>query len=396
MRGARLDPDYATSFDAPWVFVVARLRPGLEPTAVEREATTVFQHSYKGVDHATATSTVTTGPLTSDPHAHWSPEIRISTSVFGLSIVALLIALANTGQLLRVRLARRRRETAVRVALGATSTDLAVRAFLDAGVVGAAAGVGAAIVAVLLSKAVQDWMLPNVEWSLSTTIWRVLSAGFVGTVAVAAAIGLVLTRSALTTDVAPVLTGQHGPDRRRRRSYEILAVVQCAVSVLLLAIAGLFVRSVLAANAVEYGVDTQRTYLTSVEWQRASSAQSDRERKAEFSSHVRVLSQVVGALRRAPGIEGVALAVGLPFRGGALVDVRQSRVVSSHDALARRVSAYAVDEDYFTTVRTRLQQGRVFQPSDDSRSQRVVIVSPRAGETGQSNRFPRRAMCVLR
>ena len=373
VRGDALDLSYRTDWDGPWLFIVTRLADGVGVVPATREATAVFQHAYAGVDRTTATSSIRLAPLTRDAHAHWTREASTSFVIFGLSILVLMIALANTMQLLVARLTRRRGEIAVRMALGASRGRIVGVLITDCIVLAAGSAIGSMAVAAGLSRIIWIRLLPEIAWPTHAMAIRVCIAGATSALAVGATIGLLLWRAAREIDIALVLrmSGAARPKNPVRQS--VLAVMQSSLVVVLLALAGLFVRSLIAASGINYGVDSWRTHLATVEWGNSRSTETT-PTTAEWNRRLILLREGVERLRAAAPVAAASLVVDMPFHGGP-----QARAWPSDAAVRpsapRRFFVYAVDAGYFTTVGTRISAGRAFGNADEIGREREVVVS---------------------
>jgi predicted permease len=149
----------------------------------------------------------------------------------------------------------------------------------------------------------------------------------------------------------------------------VLTVIQSAFSVVLLVGAGLFLRSLANVNAVDLGVDADRVIAAEATLPRASFA-----RYAETERNVyRHLVDVVG---RTPGVEHVAIAIGLPLDGGSFssgVWLRGGDSIASMPGGGPYAST--VSASYFDAVGTRILRGRPFTDADREGSEPVVIIN---------------------
>lgn len=302
--------------------------------------------------------------------------------LLGVAGLVLLVACANLAGLMLARAAARREEVATRQALGASRARL-IRQMLTESLVLAAGGAGLGAVLALWGC---QWL--ERYWSTQaraihlhlTPDARVLGFAFALTIITALLCGLAPAWTCTRREVmvrGGVGMGQMGRAGRR------LAVAQIAVSLLLLAGSGLFLRSFLNLARVDLGFDASHVVLVRMGMP-ATRHPSD---AALLAWHQRDLE----ALRHLPGIEKVAESFIVPTSGVQWDDALTSPARNVPDAFMN-----AVSPGYFATMQVLLLQGRDFAASDDGRAPAVVILSqsaarglfPRGNALGQQVRIP--------
>ncbi|MEZ5316422.1 MAG: ADOP family duplicated permease [Vicinamibacterales bacterium] len=322
-------------------------------------------------------------PVVDDPFA------RMGAVVVALTALVLLVACTNLANLTLARGATRRRELAVRRALGGSRLRLIREQVVEAAVIGAAGGFGGVLIArafmAVLGTQVRvggdTGILVNLDprlepvtllVALSTTMLAVLVFGLWPAITATR----VRPRQALATDGAGSL-----PRWRGRRA---LIVGQVVVSVLLLALAAAFMRDALQVARRDPGLDLDRLAVVRVD------LPGDRYDEA---SGRRLLDLVQARTRQLPGVESVSVSSGLPVGlgtpGGAVrtgVDPWQ------------RVEFIAGTPGVFDTLGVRLVAGRLLSPDDRDPADTVVVVSAvtaralfdePAGAVGRSVQFRR-------
>ena len=208
------------------VSVIARVEPG-EEVAAAAQATTALERrvSLVGLGGGDVAPT----------------DRRIAYALAGVSVLVLIIGLANAATLLLVRGTRARRASAIRAALGATRGRLFRHVVLEAAILAVTATGGALVLSSWLGEGVRRLLLTSVietDGLTSRTFLAALAAGL-ATFAIAAVVGLLqLPRQVRTADLSGA---SHGV--RRSRAYTMLLLVQTTLSVVLIAGAGLFGRS---------------------------------------------------------------------------------------------------------------------------------------------------------
>jgi putative ABC transport system permease protein len=293
--------------------------------------------------------------------------LLLATSAF-----VLLIACANVANLTLVRLVHRRAELVVRAALGAGNGRLA-RQLLTESVVVATAG---AIVGVGLAAALLRVLVPYAARFTPRAFEIGLDAPvLVFTLIVSVLIGIAsgtLPLVAVTRDLASGLRtrGDAGRSRGGRgRAERALVVAQVAVSVVLLAAAGLSLRSMQELNRIDAGYKPEQVLSLRVT--------PSRERYRRAQDRVAVIDRVLTAMRELPGVTSVALSVNVPLGEGGRMShsmIIQGRAVGPND-VAPQAEMQIVTGEYFNTIGVPLMKGRTFDEHDRAGVEEVAIIS---------------------
>ena len=285
--------------------------------------------------------------------------------------LVLLVACANVAGLLIARAADRRQEIAVRLSLGASRGRLIRQLLVEAGLLAAlAAGAG---------LAVAQWMLVALEQLQPPLPLPVrLDFDIDGTV-LAVTIGLTAL-TAVAFGLAPALQATRGlqrtasqrdplSDRTRRLPLRgVLVTAQVALSVVLLVLAGLFVRSLQAAAASDVGFDGRRVLVATVD---PSMLDYTPERGAQL------YDDLTARLRALPGVAAASVALVVPIA----LDFESGRRFQAPSNYTRQpgedmeVHYNVVSPGYFETLGIRLQRGRDFTAADRPGAEPVVIVN---------------------
>jgi predicted permease len=372
-------PDFYLAF-APastpgWLTVIGRLNPGVSPAQVRVALEPVFNQIVQASEVPAIERQQAMARLLVTPAARGLSAVRTKLAVPAWVLMAvvglvLIVACANVANLLLTRATGRRREMAVELALGATRADL-VRQLVAESAWLTAAGAVAGILAA-------RWTNGALVASLSTRGVPVeLAAGLNGHVLLFTAIVLGLTIllcgvlpafTAARADVVNDLKGRHsgrGPDGHRWRIGQMLIVGQIAVSVTLLAGAGLLVRSLVNLKTFDVGLDRDEVLSVSL---------TDEMTTRPPGQVADVLSRLLERTRSLPGVRSASLSGLALFTGDELginvaVEGARQTVASPH--------AYfnAVAPGYFATVGIPLLAGRDFSTNDDPPSRPVVIVN---------------------
>ncbi len=300
------------------------------------------------------------------------PFIAGLVSVFAsllMAIVALvlLIACANVANLLLARGAARRREIAIRLALGARRGTLVRQLLTESVLLAVAGGAGGALLAFWLSRLLLVFRPP-----VGVPLWldvgvdsRVLA--FTAAVALATAIvfGLMPALHASRADLTTALKGlSSGGGRSRLRG--ALVVSQVAVSSLLLVCAVLFLRTLMNSRTLDPGFDVKHVLVLSPESGRLG--YNERQTRALWD-------RLIERLRPLPGVEHVTLALMIPL--GSRGDQMAAGAAESETAPGRMpmLNYNIVSPGYIAALRMRLASGREFDATDRLDSPPVAMVS---------------------
>lgn len=376
VASSRNGETWANQYGSFWISSIGRMKPNVTPEAVEAEATVVFRRDvWSGGRPWTDTlATIVTGPIVAALGPGERPaEAKVSVWLAGVSLIVLLVACANVANLLLGRAMQRRREIAVRLALGVGRARL-VRQLLTETVLLALAGAAAALLLAWWGgRAVRTLLLPEVAWSANPVDLRVLVYTAVITFVTVVIAGLVPALQASGSDVATALkTGGREGSGRRSRLRSGLLVAQAALSVVLLVGAGLFLRSLDRVRATDVGIDLSSVLLVDMN---LTSTGFDR---AQIRATWKAAADRVVAL---PGVERSALVAGsVPLRTGTGMSVK----IPGRDSLPQLPNGgpYSgiVGADYFATLGARINWGRDFTQTDERLGARVAIINETVAE----------------
>lgn len=285
-----------------------------------------------------------------------STEMQVATRLAGVAIIVLLIACANVVNLLLARAVSRRREIAVRLALGVSRSRL-VRLLVTESVLLALVAVVAAIAAARWGGALlRTLLMPKVEWADAPVDWRVLVFALSAALVAGILAGLVPALQASSPNLTSSLksgTRDDAPQRSRLGSF--LVTSQAALSVVLLVGAVLFVQSLRNVKEHDFGYAVSQLAFASVDFDTRDSA-----RDAAFPSRMRALETRVAAI---PGVERVSLVQFRPKGGFSTITYYPDADTVAHKKPIGFLSA--VTPSFFETTGTKLLRGRTF-PNDAS------------------------------
>jgi predicted permease len=285
------------------------------------------------------------------------PEHQVARLLTGVAILLLLITCANVANLLLARALSRRREVAIRLALGVGRSRLTILFLADAlllAMLASGAALAVAWIGIPTVRAVLFAGTNTATWPLDGrlvlfTVVTSLSAGAIAGIVPA----LQATRPAL---IAALRQGTREGAVHRSRTRLALLIAQGALSVALLAGTGLFVRSLQQIGDQHLGLDLNRVLVADFP-RRETGFSSETERLTYETMRKRA--------RTIPGVESVSFTVGVPLEGQYALPLR----IPGHDSIpgmpkGRAPFLYAVTPDFFQTMGTRLLAGRSLTESD--------------------------------
>ena len=280
--------------------------------------------------------------------------------------IVLLIGCANIAGLLLGRAAARRREIAVRLALGASRQRLVRQLLTESALLALIGGVAGILLAAWLTGAIDALIsrLPlPIQFDL-TLDWRVLAYALMLSMGTALVFGLAPARRASRIDLVPSLKDDSG-EVRRQRMRQALVIGQVALCSILLAWAGLFARSLRNAVNVDPGFDPSNVVIANIELGEVP----DKAVKTQA-----VIADLQQRIEQMPGVESAGSSTVIPL---ALMGREEFRVSLLNDPANTRpwVVANRVTPGWFRTLRIPLVAGRDFTWNDRAGSPEVAIVN---------------------
>lgn len=340
---------------------LAKLRPGVSVDDANREALQLFDR-WKADPSAARFSTQLGGVVVDPPRVVRATDVVRPVTreailvLFAAVSAVLLITCANVANLLLVRAASRQREFAVRAAIGATRARLMVQVLTEGAVLslaGAIAGVGVtALVLRLIAASPLGRMVGGATLQPSVLGWCLILSLFT-----TIAFGLAPARFAAEsrmTDALKAGARSQSSSATARRFRTALVGLEIALSVVLLAGAGLLVRTLVAMSAADVGIDTRNLVSVEVRFpQKKFSLEARHAAIGAITSRLEALHDIRDLTTAwvAPPRFGLGLG-GLQFEG---------RPIRASDSLAA-FGLNDVDPTYFQRVGLHVTRGRVFQP----------------------------------
>ena len=358
--------------------VVARVPPRAAGDGFEARATAMLRRLHRDNDWGDTASTVITGPVLQAAGPTLKPvsAARITRGLIVCAALVLLVAGANVVNLLLARSARRRRDVAIRTAVGMTRSRLVGQIATETVVVALASAIVAMVIAVSFAGVIRNLVLPDIRWTSSPLTFRVgvftlVAAVITGSIA-ALPVSLHATRPQLTSLLNQgERAGRSGALFRRH-----VVAGQTLMTVMLLIGSGLFARSLIRMSAVNIGYDTPHLLTGHMEFWNPERSVYDNGDDLHWEELARGMTRAADALRSRHGVAAVTIARHSPMQGfrilrGTIYDVNGDPHLS--EVGPTPIGIYATP-NYFATVGVTVIRGRTFL-AEEVWASNVLIVS---------------------
>ncbi|HEY7187427.1 MAG TPA: ABC transporter permease [Vicinamibacterales bacterium] len=379
---SRATPETLDARNGGWVVLGARLKPGVSRAQASQDLDAIeraLREEYPDKRYGRGLRVLSASPL-----ADKSPLAAAAVLLLGaIASIVLTIACANIAGLLLIRGAGRRREMAMRLAIGAGRGRLVRQLLTETAVLfvlGAAGGVALARVLSTLSVSVLSTLPIAIQLSVALD-WRALL--FAGGLALLAALvaGLTPALHASKVDVSTVLKDEAQGSSPRFRTRLVFVVAQLALSFLLIAVGGLFARALSQASSASSGFDSRDVEVASLD-----------TTSGGFTNVTGLIfaRDVVTRVRELPGVAAVSIARVLPYASegfgfglslpGAVPAAGQPSDIGG--------SGNIVEPGYFSAMRIPFIAGRDFTNQDTAGTPLVAIVDEVAARRFWPDRNP--------
>lgn len=316
----------------------------------------------------------------------------VATVFLGLVGLILIVTCVNVTNLLFARASTRAKEMAIRAALGAGRIRMFRQLLTESLLLSALGGAGGAALGIWIMKWIETVRLPG-DFPLRTDLpfdWRMFA--YVASIAIIAGLfaGLTPAWRASRMDLNVTLhesgrnlTGGAGQNRIRN----VLVVAQAAGSLVVLIMAGLFLRSLEQAQKMNLGFKPEHAFNFTMD---VSELGYDEQRGANFYRDVRE------RVRNLPGVTSASFAYSVPLgyysHGAATWKAGEEGLPESE---VPRLGYNEVSPDYFQTMGIELVEGRAIEEQDQANSHRVAVINetmaqdlwPKQDPIGQHFRF---------
>jgi predicted permease len=351
-----------------WLSVVGRLKDDVSIPQVQAELQLVAARMDQDYPGRKSTVNVMPGSYLNSPEIR-SEGLPIAVLVMAAVALVLLIACANVSNLMLARAAARRKEIAVRLALGASRWRLIRLLLTESMLLAVLGGIAGLFLAVCLPPILLS-VIPeaglDIDFKPNATVFAYM---FLISLITGVVFGLAPAIQSTKPNLTAALRSTRNRGRiARPRLRNLLVISQVAVSLVLLIGAGLFVHGLQQAQSTDLGFDQKNLVVLSMDL----TAQGYDEAQSAT-----LYGQVFDRLKALPGIKSVSLAQTVPFAGG-----RDETIDVEGGGSALSVSANEVSPEYFQTLGLSLRRGRLFT-EEDARSG----ASPAVVSQAMANRF---------
>jgi predicted permease len=375
MMQAQLNPlgDLLHDHHQFWLLGFGRLKPGVTLQQAQQEMTLRLQPEAKAYpEEHKGHDTVTVYPLWRNPFGLNQFMSKLLPALMCIAGLVLLLACVNVANLMLVRAVGRRREIAIRMALGVSRWRLVRQLLVESLIVSLAGGVVALVITLWTQGTLMKFMPVTEDIPLSLTVTADRTV-LLATLVISALTGVIfgILPALRSSGVAPAAvlkeeTGSASGTLRKARLASSLVIAQISLSLLLLVCAGLFIRSFRSAQQIDPGFNPHNVLIASYDLFTAGYSDST---GAEFDR------QLVSKLESLPGVQSAALSDREPLSfGGGSTSVKPEGYVSPANE-SMETQAAIITPNFLQTMQIPIMKGRDFTLQDTKSSQRVVIVS---------------------
>jgi len=359
-------PQWATAAGGSWLTIVARVRPDVPLRVADDESMRIARESAPEAWFTGKGWSFSWLPIMTTRAEDRGVSATVTELLGGMSIIVLLVACANVANLLLARGLRRRREIAVRLALGISRARLITHLLTESVLLACVGGAAAVLVAYWGGTLVQRLLFQDLAPGGSIVDGRVLAFTAAITVATGVLTGVLPALQISHPELTSALkSGARDGTARRTRTRRLLLLAQTAMAVILLVGAGVFVRSLARINDMPLGVDVDRVMLGTMNLRATGRPPGSTDE---------IFNRALARVRNVPGVTHAALGATVPFGqswGASVLIPGPDSVPHANNNVMYNV----VTPDYFQTLGAHILSGRDFRPSDDAGSPRVMILS---------------------
>jgi putative ABC transport system permease protein len=363
-----LVPEEVKRRDNHFLRLVGRLKPGMRMQQCNAELNAIASRLAKQYPESNTNRSNLVVGLHKDIVGDVRPAL---ITILAAVLFVLLIACANVANLLLARATGRRREIAIRTALGASRRRIVSQLLLEGFLLALLGAVGGLLIAwwgVDLLRVFGPQDVPRIgEIAINAPVWTfTFGVAVLSTLLFALIPALQVTRPNVSESLQEGSRGAVGPESHRLRG--LLVISQVALSLLLLAGAGLLIKSFANLRATKPGFDPSNAVTLHLVMPKVK--YPDPEQHRQF------FEQMLPKFAAIPGVEAAGGAMPMPFSGN---DRASAFTILGQPPLPRGshpvASHMVVTSDYFLAMRTPLLAGRVFNSFDTKDSAPVVIVN---------------------
>jgi predicted permease len=368
------NPSYPKAYTWSWPELLLRRRPDVSIEQANADLSAAYTRTWQNDPRWVASNPqpfrAQLAPVQFARGPQAPGESKVAGWIAGVAAIVLLIACANVANLLLSRGLRRRREIALRLALGVSRKRLLQQLATETTLFAAAGALCGLLMARWLAGGLRALLLSDEGASVLTDARTLLFAAAL-TLGVSLLTGLLPALQATRADLAQALNaGGRDAGASRSRTRSGLVLVQSALCAVLLVGAGLFLRSFDNVRHFRLGYDVDPIVVVHQNFR------GTRLSVAEMSA---LQTRLLEEAKTVPGVVAATLTAAVPFWSND----EPSIVVDGVDSVSRlgRFLVQAGSPEYFRTMGTRVLRGRAFDANDVATSPLVTIVGERMART---------------
>ena len=387
----QLDPE--TADQGHYFFAAGRLKPGVSLEQAQAKLKLSAQDFRRKFPQANPDEGFTVHRLQEQYVSDARPILLVFAAAVGL---VLLIACANVANLLLVRATGRRREIAIRAAIGAGRGRIVRQLLTESVLLSLAGGIlgfvlGLVGIRALLAVNTSGLPLLGEQGELAGADWRVLSFTLAVSIFTGILFGLFPALESSRADLSATLkesSSRSGSGFRQNKARSILVIAEVALAVLLLVGAALLIRTTIALAGVDPGFDpnnvlTMRMSLTGPQFLKADAVE-------------RLVRDGATRLSAVPGVERVSATCCVPLEGGyGLPFYILGGPLTNNLRITGGAGWKTVSPDFFEVFKIPVKRGRTFVQTDSKSSRPVVIINEAMARQFWKNGDPLRDQILI-
>jgi putative ABC transport system permease protein len=294
------------------------------------------------------------------------------------AVIVLMVACSNVATILIGRTASRRRELAVRRALGASPARLLMTVLSESIVIAVAGAAGGMLLAVTAIRLVERWVAGIVPRLADIRIDWIVLLFACGVAAVSAALGAAPAFGAVRDGAVSLRAGGAGPRGPGSRARGALIVIQVALAVVLLTTGALLVRTIVGLLHGDAGIEAHGAVVSQLMLTETT--------RFDAAGRAPLLDELLRRIRALPGVTSAGAGSSLP-PDNAHMEIRV-RLVSGAREEVHSLSLASVTPGYLPALGARLLAGRHFEDSDARRDRPAAVLSETAARALMAGRDP--------
>jgi macrolide transport system ATP-binding/permease protein len=363
----KLGVDWFNSRASDFAHLFGRLKPGVTVEQGQADLSTIANRLAQSYPETNAKRGARVFPRLGMSPAD-AEELRQFFGIqFGIVGIVLLIACANIAGLMLARMSARRKEMGVRLALGAGRRRIVRQLLTESTLMALLGGAFALVVAAWLTEGFRA-MLPDKNIDMREQLrfaldWRVMGFTLGLSVITGLLFGIAPALQSSKLNLLPLLKDSGGAFGRNSgtRLRNVLVIAQIALSLILLFSAGLCIRTLQNANAVDLGFATENLLTAKLDLGR----QNYSEPRGRL-----FYQQLLERMGRLPEVQAASLALTVPLQGNSM-----GNTVTVNNKKQFNISYNIVTPGYLDTMGIPLLLGRRFSEQDNAASPRVAIIN---------------------